>query len=115
MNREQKRLLQRQGRSAPTASRSRRRAASPAPAPSRRGAHLPRQFLHEVSAELRKVAWPTRAETINYSIVVLVALVVLTLIFVLDYVFANCVLTLFNMTSSSHPTPKCRPSDVNVR
>ena len=43
----------------------------------------------------RKVAWPTRAEVINYSIVVLVAVVLLTaLIFGLDYVFGEGVLRL---------------------
>ena len=42
------------------------------------------------------MAWPTRAEVINYSIVVLVALLVLTaLIFVLDYVFGKAVIFLF--------------------
>ena len=37
----------------------------------RRSAPPPRQFLKEVRAELRKVAWPTRPEVINYSIIVL--------------------------------------------
>ena len=47
-------------------------------------------------AELRKVAWPTRAEVINYSIIVLVALLVLmALIFGLDYVFGKAVFFLF--------------------
>jgi preprotein translocase subunit SecE len=55
----------------------------------------PVQFLREVRGELRKVAWPTRAEVINYSIVVLVAVVLLTaLIFGLDYVFGEGVLKL---------------------
>ena len=51
-----------------------------------------------MAAELRKVAWPTRSETINYSIIVLVALVVLTtFIFGVDYVFSRLVLKLFNV------------------
>ena len=33
-------------------------------------------------AELRKVAWPTRAEIVNYSIIVLVAVVVLMTAFI---------------------------------
>jgi preprotein translocase SecE subunit len=46
--------------------------------------------------ELRKVAWPTRAEVINYSLVVLLTLVIVgALIFGLDYVFANVAKTLF--------------------
>ena len=57
----------------------------------------PRQFLHEVNVELRKVAWPTRAETINYSTVVFVTLAVLmALIFALDLVFTKLAGFLFN-------------------
>ena len=42
------------------------------------------------------MAWPTRAEVINYSIVVLMALLLLTgIIFGLDYVFAKGVIFLF--------------------
>jgi preprotein translocase SecE subunit len=45
---------------------------------------------------MRKVAWPTRAETINYSAVVLVTLVVvILLIFGLDYVFHSASSFLF--------------------
>ena len=36
--------------------------------------------MREVNAELRKVAWPSREEVINYSIVVLITLVVVFLI-----------------------------------
>jgi preprotein translocase subunit SecE len=43
------------------------------------------------------VAWPTRAEVINYSIIVLIALLVLmALIFGLDYVFGKFVFFLFD-------------------
>jgi preprotein translocase subunit SecE len=43
------------------------------------------------------VAWPTRPEVINYSIVVLVTIAILTaVIFGLDYVFAKAVLFLFD-------------------
>jgi preprotein translocase subunit SecE len=56
----------------------------------------PRQFLHEVNVELRKVAWPTRAETTNYAIVVFVALAVLmAVIFALDIGFSNMANYLF--------------------
>ena len=51
---------------------------------------------NDVRSELRKVAWPSRAETANYATVVLISLVVLVgLIFVLDYAFAKSVLFLF--------------------
>ena len=59
----------------------------------------PREFVREVRGELRKVAWPTKSETINYSIIVLVALVILTaFVGVLDYLFGEFVLRLFNVT-----------------
>ena len=57
----------------------------------------PTQFAKEVRSELRKVAWPTKSETINYSIITLVTLVVFTLfIFGVDWVFSEFVLKLFN-------------------
>ena len=101
MNREQKRMLQRSGEVGEDGEPIRKRPAGkgrqqpPPRAKSDRTA--PRQFLREVTAELRKVAWPTRSETINYSIIVLVALIVLTtFIFGVDYVFSQLVLKLFN-------------------
>ena len=94
MNRQQKRILQRQGEidaeGAPLPSR--RRTSS---APQQRTPVM--QFLREVRAELRKVAWPSRAETTNYSIVVLVTVVLLTaMIYGLDWVFSTFVLELFD-------------------
>jgi preprotein translocase subunit SecE len=57
----------------------------------------PRQFLHEVNVEMRKVAWPTRAETLNYSTVVFITLAILmALIFVLDLGFTHVAGFLFN-------------------
>jgi preprotein translocase subunit SecE len=99
MNRETKRMLQRQGQlgddGAP-APRERPRPQAPRPE-ARESRTKPREFLKEVRAELRKVAWPTRSEVINYSIIVLVALVVLTaFVGMLDYVFGEFVLKLFN-------------------
>ncbi|MDQ6614930.1 MAG: preprotein translocase subunit SecE [Actinomycetota bacterium] len=98
MNREQKRLLQRQGQiGADGAPVSRRREqARPLAAPPAQRRTGPREFLHEVNVELRKVAWPTKAETINYSAVVLLTLVVVGLvIFGLDYVFNSMARFLF--------------------
>jgi preprotein translocase subunit SecE len=99
MNREQKRLLQRQGQLGPDGEPVARRregpARPPAAAPVNRRTK-PREFLHEVNVELRKVAWPTRKETINYSVVVLITLVVvIAMIFVLDYIFAKGAIFLF--------------------
>ncbi len=72
LNREQKRLLKRQGalddKGAPT--RSAR--------PVTRDRVGPRQYLREVRDEMRKVAWPERPEVIRYSLIVLVTVVVYT-------------------------------------
>ncbi len=96
MNREQKRLLQRRGSlgadGAPAAPESRQRAPK-GPAQTRTS---PIQFIREVRSELGKVAWPTRTETLNYSLVVFFALALLiTAIFGLDYVSAKGALFLF--------------------
>ncbi len=72
----------------------------PPGAPSKRERTKPRQFLKEVIAELRKVAWPTRQEVVAYSLVVVVATVVIaTIIFGLDFVFTKAVLALFGVDS----------------
>jgi preprotein translocase subunit SecE len=101
MNRQQRRLLQRQGQltddGQPAPRRpepAERRASRPAPGAPKRTS--PRQFLHEVNVELRKVAWPTRAETTNYATVVFIALAVLMgFIFVLDLAFSDAANFLF--------------------
>ena len=96
MNRQQKRMLQRQGQmGADGAPVARKRQAPPAPRPKEERTS-PREFLREVRGELRKVAWPTRAEVVNYSIIVLVALVLLTAyVAALDYGFGEVLLKLF--------------------
>jgi len=46
------------------------------------------KFLRDVRSELRKVVWPTRRQTINYTLVVLVAVALVTvLLSVTDTVF----------------------------
>ncbi len=97
MNREQKRLLRRQGEigedGSPTPGRRQQPSSRP---PEERTS--PAQFAREVRSELRKVAWPTRSETINFSIIVLVTVVVLTAFIAgLDWVFSKFVLTLFDV------------------
>jgi preprotein translocase subunit SecE len=102
MNRAQKRMLQKQGAlgadgEAVRAKPEPRKPAAPRSqdAPKEKRAS-PRQFLHEVRGELRKVAWPTRAEVVNYSIIVLVAIVVLTtFIALVDYGVSEFVLKLY--------------------
>lgn len=95
MNREQKRLLKKQGQlnEAGEPVRGQRAAPSGAPKAERTG---PVQFVREVRGELRKVAWPSRDEVANYSVVVLFGIVVLTaMIAGLDYVLGEAVLRLF--------------------
>jgi preprotein translocase subunit SecE len=96
MNRQTKRQLQRQGQiGADGAPVARKRAAPPAPRPTEERTG-PRQFLREVRGELRKVAWPTRSEVINYSIIVLITVVILTgYIALLDFGFGEAIFSLF--------------------
>ena len=101
MNREQKRLAKKRGDvdadGEPATTKQRRRPAAPPPKAKEERTSA-RQFLREVRQEMRKVAWPSRPETINYSVVVFVALVITTLlIFALDWVFARGVLRLFDV------------------
>ena len=94
MNRQQKRMLQKQGEVDADGAPVRTRRQQPQSAPQERTS--PMQFLREVRGELRKVAWPSRSETINYSIVVLVTIVVLgAIIYGLDWVFSTLILDLF--------------------
>jgi preprotein translocase subunit SecE len=100
LNREQKRMLQKRGELGPDGEPIR----TPRPQQSGRSPResneprlLSRDGLKEVRAELRKVAWPTRSETINYSIIVGIALVIMTaFIFAIDWVFSEAVLRLFD-------------------
>ena len=97
MNRETKRMLQRQGQLGADGAPARAKAQPrPAPRPVKERTS-PRQYLREVRGELRKVAWPTRAEVTRYSVIVLITVVVLgAFIFVLDYAFAKSVFFLFD-------------------
>ncbi len=95
MNRQTKRLMQRQGSDRPRAAERRTR-----PQPGERAPRekvTPRQYFGEVKSELKKVTWPTRREVINSTVVVLIAVVVMTsLIFGFDYGSSQFVLFLFD-------------------
>lgn len=55
---------------------------------SRRGRTNPITFLREVRSELRKVAWPSRRETMNLTVVVIALSVVVGLFLGgVDYIF----------------------------
>ena len=91
-NRQMRRMAQKQGADQPK--RPERRQPAPQQAAERTS---PTQFFSEVRGELRKVAWPTRNEVVNSTIIVLIAVVVMTsLIFGADYVFAKGVLFLYD-------------------
>ncbi|MEA3077824.1 MAG: preprotein translocase subunit SecE [Actinomycetota bacterium] len=98
MNRQTKRMMAKQGASpdGTTAVKERRQQVAARRTDIKRERTSPTVFLREVRGELRRVAWPTRAEVVNYSLIVLFTLVVLiSLIFVLDYAFAKVILFLF--------------------
>ena len=97
MNREQKRMMQRQGQVGADGAATTRRATSPQDVARRRGQRTkPRQFIKEIGDEMRQVAWPTRPEVINYTTIVFFVLVFMsTLIFGLGYGFSKFVTFLF--------------------
>ncbi len=104
MNRQMKRMQERQERRAKgsvserreAATTSARRAAAPTEKKKRTGV---RQFLKEVRQELRKVDWPSRRELISYTIVVLVTVIVMmSLVFGLDFVFSKLI---FNVLTNN--------------
>ena len=95
MNRQTKRLMQKQGSDKPRAADRKTR---PQPGSDVKREKIgPRAYLAEVRAELKKVAWPNRKEVINSTIVVLIAVVFMgTLIFAYDYLASRFVLQLFD-------------------
>jgi preprotein translocase subunit SecE len=97
MNREQRRMMQRQGEVDADGEPIRTRRESPQQRPKEERTS-PLQFIRECRAELRKVAWPTRSETLNYTIVVVITITVVTsLVAGLDWLFSNSVLELFDV------------------
>ncbi len=97
MNREQRRMLQKQGQldaeGNPRAAKREARVTAPA---ERVG---PLSYVREVQAELRRVNWPTRREVLNYTIVVMITLIVLTsFIAGLDWLFGEGILRLLRLS-----------------
>jgi preprotein translocase subunit SecE len=109
VNRETKRMMQRQGQMEADGSPASRRApaggqgagARGAPGarkgPSGRKRTTPVQFTREIRDEMRQVAWPSRAELINYTSVVVTTLIIMIgLIFVLNLGFGKLITLLFS-------------------
>ena len=97
MNREQKRMLQRLGEVDADGEPVRERRLPQQAAHTEEKAGLT-QFAREVRSELRKVVWPTRSETTNYTVVVVITIVAITAIVAgLDWIFSQSVLELFDV------------------
>jgi preprotein translocase subunit SecE len=94
MNRETKRMLQRQGSISADGTPV---IAPRTNLPTEREPRTPlRQFVKEVRAELKKVIWPTKPEVINYTTVTLVMLLLVTgAVFLLDFLSSKGVYALF--------------------
>ncbi|MGH3732304.1 MAG: preprotein translocase subunit SecE [Acidimicrobiales bacterium] len=74
MNREQKRMMQRQGQVGADGAPARR--ASVQDVQRRRSERAtPREFFRQVREEMRQVSWPTRPEVWNYTGIVMFVLV----------------------------------------
>ncbi|HYY77804.1 MAG TPA: preprotein translocase subunit SecE [Actinomycetes bacterium] len=109
MNRETKRAMARQQRSADTGERlqqlrKQQLSRQQAPKQTRDGQAPTRRFRlrgigsfgGEVTSELRKVNWPDRRTVFGYTVVVLVAVTAITAaIFVMDTLFGKAVLAIF--------------------
>jgi preprotein translocase subunit SecE len=96
MNRQTKRMIAKQGTDKPAARAPGEKRRPPSAAPKREKVG-PREYLSEVRGELRKVAWPTKKEVVNSTIIVLIAVIVMTsLIFLFDYASSKFVLFLFD-------------------
>ncbi len=96
MNRETKRLMERQGQVDAEGNPTRAPRQVPAARVAQERTSAP-QYLREVRGELKKVGWPTRDEVKNYSAVVLVTLIIMSaLVFLYDSVFAKGLLFLID-------------------
>jgi preprotein translocase subunit SecE len=95
VNREFKRRMRRDQRAQERA-QARGAPRAPVPVQQKRERVGLRQYLREIQAELKRVMWPTRAEVITYSIVVIFVVSLLTgVVFLLDLGFAQAIVELF--------------------
>ena len=103
MNRQMKRMQERQERQQKASVADRRQAAastarraSGSAGGREKGKRVgARQFLKEVRQELNKVDWPTRSELGTYTVVVLATVIVLTaFVFALDLAFSKAIVNI---------------------
>ncbi len=78
MNREQKRLMQRQGQVGADGAPATRRTTAEDVQRRRSERATPREFFSQVRQEMRQVSWPTRPEVVNYTSIVFFVLVFMT-------------------------------------
>ena len=96
MNREQKRLMQRQGQMGADGAPASRRTSAQDVQRRRRDRATPGEFIRQIREEMRQVSWPTRPEVLNYTSIVFCVLVFMTsLIFGLGFGFSKFVTFLF--------------------
>ena len=92
MNRQVKRQMAKQGSDKPRSPEQRRQSVNPQV--ERTG---PRTYLREVQGEMKKVAWPPRAEIMNSTVIVIIGVIVMTsLIFLFDWVSGGAVNRIFS-------------------
>jgi len=96
MNREQKRMMQRQGQVGADGTAAPRRTSTQDVQRRRSDRATPREFFRQIREEMRQVSWPTRPEVVNYTSIVFFVLVFMTsLIFGLGLGFSKFVTFLF--------------------
>ena len=96
MNRETKRMLQKQGAINADGTPV-REARTPITRDPKEPRPTPLVFISQVRAELKKVLWPTRGEVKTYTSVVLFTLLLMTLLtFCFDWVFSKSVFSLYS-------------------
>jgi preprotein translocase subunit SecE len=96
MNREQKRMMQRQGQVGADGTTSSRRTSVQDVQRRRSERARPAEFVRQIREEMRQVSWPTRPEVVNYTTIVFCVLVFMTsLIFGLGFGFSKFVSFLF--------------------
>ena len=78
MNREQKRMMQRQGQVGADGAPAARRTSAADVQRRRSDRATPREFFRQVREEMRQVSWPTRPEVVNYTSIVLFVLIFMT-------------------------------------
>ena len=84
--------MAKQGSDRPNAPDKRR----PAPNPQKTERTTPRLYLREVQGEMKRVAWPPRAEIMNSTVIVIVGVIVMTtLIFLFDWFAGGAVNRIF--------------------